>query len=933
MIRDDTQAHTWPPSIRAMSLAFSACFSLILLATSQAVAQGPPAAELAPARIAALQQELAEGAKATSAVDARRAYKRVVRNAEDVLGLSANAPNRYAVLAIVFQAQKRLLSLESNDRNREAILETCQKLVNAPDEYAELRFEADMLLSQRELAERNATIEQRAESLEVLIKRYRGTPAEWQSLKIGSYITPKLLAFGLEQDIQDRIRDRFGGDHNAIEFRQQQTKSGNIDVIFSGKYDRVADEPLVFPNDRLGHPYLVLFWSKQHPEYRTFLDQVKTQADRFPNRFEIYSFNLDELPDAGRDILRSVGLNAVAMRLTGGKSNSAYTAYARKDPVALFVNALGHINLEPGRTVPWPGPTPARGDKPADPGPGMGQLLYDKRYCSQLRSLWTGDFLVTPPSASNTSLAGAGLGAVTRPQIAVELKAIADCFTPTPRRFRLSAEQSLAAYTKAQALCSAAIARHAQDPEVWAIRNRRIIALLGLWHLTGHATHLDAAVGEATQVLASKPPAGADIPARFCLAQKALRDPNVIPENLLATFIQDAGGDQAPACALAAAAVLALQANARTAYQGYRRQLLQTVEGDGEPMLWPVYAFLRDRHHQYLNFWTTPGGYGYGRPQKYYFRYEIAGLDKPFIGNRRLSFELNGMDGQPIRIPQVAQGKALGIVFVEPPADEEARDRVMGRARSFAEDFSREGVPVVVVMIAEDANAIRSLLEAYALEYPVGLLPDGLDHPVVRKLGILSADRLPNMVLLRPNGTIAWGISGLEYRTFGEITYGYHLAVASNIQKLEEDVPFDALEDGQYTEALELFAAYQPPDKHHDWWAADRLQGRALAHVGLKDWPTALTEIDAAINQRKNDFKGGICKCHGLVEMYLTKAMILKKLGQDDQAAAQRQLAAQQRLPHAKLPPGIARSGVPLGVYYDWLKQIRLKLVQPKPHD
>ena len=33
-----------------------------------------------------------------------------------------------------------------------------------------------------------------------------------------------------------------------------------------------------------------------------------------------------------------------------------------------------------------------------------------------------------------------------------------------------------------------------------------------------------------------------------------------------------------------------------------------------------------------------------------------------------------------------------------------------------------------------------------------------------------------------------------------------------------------------------------------------------------------------------------------------------------------------KKLPHAKLPPNVARQGVPLGVYYDWLKKIRLGL-------
>jgi len=209
-----------------------------------------------------------------------------------------------------------------------------------------------------------------------------------------------------------------------------------------------------------------------------------------------------------------------------------------------------------------------------------------------------------------------------------------------------------------------------------------------------------------------------------------------------------------------------------------------------------------------------------------------------------------------------------------------------------------------------------------------GRLPHGLAHPTVQQLGILSADRIPNLFLLRPDGSIAWSISGLGYRAFRGPEHAMGLGIISNIEKLRSDVAFKALEAGQFKRAIALFEQRLPPAKRNDWWTADRLHGRALAYMGLKDWPTALTAIDAALKQRLADFKGGICKCHGVVEMHLTKAMILDKLGHDRQAQAQRQLAAAEQAPHATLPAGIARDGVPVGVYYDRLKRIRIGLAR-----
>jgi hypothetical protein len=190
------------------------------------------------------------------------------------------------------------------------------------------------------------------------------------------------------------------------------------------------------------------------------------------------------------------------------------------------------------------------------------------------------------------------------------------------------------------------------------------------------------------------------------------------------------------------------------------------------------------------------------------------------------------------------------------------------------------------------------------------------------------------MILFRPDGTLAWQVSGLDYRyaVHQGPDYPISLGLAHNIQKVRCDVGFEALERGHYKTALKEFDAYVPParTKHGrkgdtDFWVNDRGHGKALAYMGLKDWTSALKETDQAIAGRQSRFRGGVCKCHGLVEMYLTKATILDKLGRDREAKEQRAKAKQETLPHAKWAAGEAfRIGVPVGVYYDWLKRIRL---------
>ena len=156
------------------------------------------AGDISERDIVSLQKELAEAGEASSSSRMRRAYKGVVRDAEGLLETSPDAANRWQVLDIVLRSQKRLFALENSDENRDALLETCAKLAGAPDEVADLRLEADLLLLERELSIKKADVKERAEALEELVARYRDTPGEAKSLMMASQIAPKLEAFDLE---------------------------------------------------------------------------------------------------------------------------------------------------------------------------------------------------------------------------------------------------------------------------------------------------------------------------------------------------------------------------------------------------------------------------------------------------------------------------------------------------------------------------------------------------------------------------------------------------------------------------------------------------------------------------------------------------------------------------------------------------------------
>jgi hypothetical protein len=196
-------------TLRAACLAI--LFSWLHIGFTLAQESSIPEAELT-----SLQQGTAAQTTETSATKKRRACKSTIRSSNALIEANPTAPNRFRVLAIMLQSHRRLLALDNSDKNREALFETCGKLLEAPDSYANLRLEADLIISEKRLSEKKADVKQRAQALTDMVQRYRNTPAEIKSLKIAILIAPKLDAFDLEQQLIKTLSEHFQGNHNVI---------------------------------------------------------------------------------------------------------------------------------------------------------------------------------------------------------------------------------------------------------------------------------------------------------------------------------------------------------------------------------------------------------------------------------------------------------------------------------------------------------------------------------------------------------------------------------------------------------------------------------------------------------------------------------------------------------------------------------------------
>ncbi len=906
-----------------------ACLILFLVLPHPCPAQEPaaPSPGIPETKITALKKELAEAGGATSSLRKLRAYKNVARDGEDLLEDSPAAPNRFRVLEIVFQARKRLIGLDNSDRNREELFETCAQLAQAPDEQAELRLEADLLLSEKSLSLKGADVEERSRALEELIKRYRGTTAEVKSLIIASQIAPKLGALDLEKTLFNTMKERFPADHDVIQMRRKHVGSSSLEVMFGGSFTRVDGVPLNFPHDLMGHLSIMVFWSQDTPGFELYLKQVKELEIQYPGRFDIFSFNLDELPDSGVATLRKLELDWTVMRLPGGRNHPAFRSYATKDPDGIFVNAYGRALLAPKG---------AQGEK----FELNAERISDERYLAQLQSLFIGDFLVTAEPDEPRS---------------PKLAAIQECFIAAPFRYRLKPEQALANYTKASKLCTDAIKT---EPKVGipALRNRRIIALMGMWNLAGEPAHLAEAVKEAKAALAMTLPPGADVVSRFCLAKDTLRTNEAVKmEAVVSAFLADCGGTEAPVSAVAAAAILALDANARDLHERTRATLLSVPQSDN-PMLWPVAAYLRDLVHTYdvlrANFIYRHSK----RERQLRMRTHIANLGGEARRDQLPEIELKTLDGGTLSLPRDSAGKLTLLVFVEPSAgpnaefplndDEEGKVKKGGTAATawervgllshacvLAERHVNKDLNTIVAVLSDDAARIAALMKAREFTCQATMVPGGLANPMVRRLGILSADLTPNFFLIRRDGSIAWQATGVPHVDAGE--FASMLASKVQIEVCELEHAYQVLEKGDFKKAARVFGGpYLPwlPDRFG--WRSSRYHGQSIAHMGAMDWKAALESIDKSIDARKlNYFQGRRSKDPTLwrkeaatvtvqrpddilLELWAIKVLILDKLGRKEEAAQMRRRSEE---------PASAEPSSVYEEFHDKLKKLRVE--------
>ncbi len=846
------------------------CLVLSGLLAPQLIAQDA-ATPISNEVIAELDKQLNEAKVVSSEARQRLAVRRVISDAEDLVAAHATDTSRFLALEFLFRAYQRMLALDKDAENRKAFLAICQELVKAPDELAELRLEADLLLSQADLSKQGANAEARGEALRPLVARYLNTPVAAKVLRMTMLMALELGDNRLVTDLQEIIEQRFSSDLEMITFQRDKLGGQVLGAPFAGIFKRSDGKVVRLPMDTLGRSTMLIFWSKENGG-EELLKGIAAAAlekkDDLNGRLELISFNLDELPDAGESFIRSLGVKWQVLHLPDGKKNPIYNAFVREDPRILTVNATGYTALIMAGT----GRTKMKSDGKPDYTQmfqsALARSWTEPRYVMQIDSLMTGDFLVSDPEGRLDPTLPPELKAYTmgeKPQplarVATSvpeeaLQAIQDCFVAPPLRYRMSPAESRTNYTKAVELCRKAIKDHAAAPDLWIVRNRLIIALMGLWKTEADLGKREEAVAEAKTALAAGYPPGCDIVARFCIAREALRDSAANPQSVISQFVSENGGDKAPGAVLSVAALLSLDVADRKGFEDYRKAILKSHTEYS--MMWTFTSFLLDRHHRYWLFQVPfSAGWSYGRREGYF-------LGKGDVENahRILRTELSTDQGKPLRIPEDLDSEWTAIVFAKGAPWSIKRDdglpatpkNTLKSVINFASTRPAGDVKVMLALLGGNVEPTRAGLSdpknpTNNLECPILTVPGGMNNPLIQRLGILSEDIQLNSVLVNKDGRIAVMLSGIDHRE----------GVIINVIMREDEKAISALlERGEIQVAKDKIFALAPP---FDANAVDskgrklikptislaHLRARAKVYMALKDYDAALVDAEEVV--------------------------------------------------------------------------------------
>ncbi len=867
----------------------------------------------------------------------RRSLKKVIRDAEALVEANQESENRFHVYHIIIKLQVQLFAKDHSDKTRTDLFETCAKLSAAPEKYGQYRLDAEMILLDQKISKNNYNVSQVSTELRKTLASHINKPAELKSLLTAVKRCEQYGLLSEKKVYLNRLAERFADNKRAIHFIRKQIGFSNMHAIFSGTFERIDGTKIVFPYDRLGHSTMYVFWSTKNESYEKYLAEIKEQQDLKPLRYEIYSFNLDELDDAGASLLKKIGLKCSVMKLPMGIHNETFMVYASKSPHALFVNEYGRVLYESNAA------SIAKGHKGKKekasftfPKANPSRLHYQV----QFQSLINGDFLIQEDYEKNNA------SSAPMQNIMIEIET---SLPDTPYRYRITKSESYTAYVKVEKLCAEFVAQHPNDPDCWKIKKNQLVSLLGIWNHSANPEILEKATALSKQILNDKHSNKAVLVAQYCLAKVKLRESLDSKNKIINHFVNAVDSQFPQEKVWACAAMLALYANEVELYEHYRTLILKS--GSQKPH--SVYSFLQNRRHQFFIFEGDPATsrtfanrYDRYRERRYVTNNDIKEPFESFIPSI-----FKKLDGTKVKFPQVSKEDLSLIVFLEPPANgnlmlpssfykvpskASVDEAMMKEAKRIAEKSMRKkrkknkhsrpiiipkssgalleylklvdshvnkSVKLILVFLSDDLTQLKALNEKYQFPCEVYYAEGGVKHPGVRALDLTFSETSACIYLIQRDGSVAWHSSGYPYAVEpGKLTYQSYLAIRNHLFRCDMEYGYSLLKEGSFKNANTVFSGpYVNPAiaKHVDewrknggrteWhrWTSSQYFGKSLSHIALGEWESALECIEQAKIEHLVYFRHGTDKpCESEISMHKAHALIYNKLGRSSEARA-----------------------------------------------
>jgi len=850
----------------------------LALAAGTVLAADARAAGIPERQVAGLRQQLSEVEGIESASAVRRACKRIVRGAESLLEKHPDADGRYRVLGLLFRTQQILYSQKQSDENGLAMVDTARKLSQAPDDQAELRLGADILLLQIAMARTGGPPEQ-AMQVARMADRYRDTPAEAESLMAASSLAFNLGHRHLLETFRSALTQRFSQDRDVRAFLRERFAVAKP-IPFFGAFKRPDGKEVSFPK---GRRHVVCFWSRDAEDLDKRIEVLTELQKRHKNEFKVYSLNLDGLSDGGARMLRRRKLDWVPLLLKGGTEHPLFRSLGtNKLFAALVINPFGYGEYVSSRAGHHHGGSAVQSLQSR-----YAAADEDPRVLALWRYLLTGRFLIADSVLPEQS----GI-----PQSA--LGAIRSLLAPSFQRNCPSEMEELGNYRRAEALCGAAIARHSSAPDSWVLLNHRIIALMGIWRMTGEVEHLDHAVAIARRSLAEPLPPTARLIPKYCIAVAALQREGARPHEVIAPLMEEADGADSSGLTATACLMLALEAHLPAEYAECRDRLL-TRHGNDAAVGW------------FISLMLSPG-----------FPARLFGPALPDRGDmvapmpafsRTFKADLATLDGQHVVFPDQAAGKLTAVVFLDTPADASARKR-QGDAVDYLAKVAAgrplKNMRLLVILRAGDPGEAEKRMNAKKWQCEAVALDDETWDEFCRQYGVLSADREPAILLLRPDGSVAGALTELA-RPRGSRPQPLNREVEPLLRSIELPLVEQAMQEKDYRLAVSLLEttaplAYRAKSRHEPNWLTPNQHRRKTVwcYMQLEEWEKALKTINKVIDARlehtnyiKHHINAGrYCfNCHGHLVNFCTRIRLLEALGRNDEAKQMRAMLEQAR--------------------------------------